>query len=288
MSSDRDREVIAIDISSPDGRSSGQAHQARRQRPRHDARRDAARSFRGAGQRRPGRGDRHGHEHGGREDRRPRAGGLLPRGSTAGATIATATTGTAPATPAPRTFAVTLSPDGRTLYAVNAGANSIAVIPLHGASTRYRVAGPDPDRLRAARHHLQRRRRVDVHRQRQERHGPEPRHLASNTAAITSIMYPGGNAAAAAAARASNQYQFQLERASLVSAPVPNARRARAPDRAGRREQLLQRRDSTRTTQGHGVPAPTASSTSSTSSRRTAPSTRSWATSATARTATPP
>src|SRR6266446_5356097 len=45
--------------------------------------------------------------------------------------------------------------------------------------------------------------------------------LASNTAAMTEIIYPGGNAAAAAAARASNQYQFQLEHASLVSAPVP-------------------------------------------------------------------
>ena len=53
--------------------------------------------------------------------------------------------------------------------------------------------------------------------------GPNPDHLASNTAAITSITYPGGNAAAAAAAQASNQYQFQLERASLVSAPVPDA-----------------------------------------------------------------
>ena len=53
--------------------------------------------------------------------------------------------------------------------------------------------------------------------------GPNPGHLASNTASITSITYPGGNAAAAAAARASNQYQFQLERASLVSAPVPNS-----------------------------------------------------------------
>src|SRR6202023_548421 len=42
-----------------------------------------------------------------------------------------------------------------------------------------------------------------------------------NTALLTSITYPGGNVAAAAAARASNQYQFQLERASLVSAPVP-------------------------------------------------------------------
>src|SRR5262249_46517599 len=53
--------------------------------------------------------------------------------------------------------------------------------------------------------------------------GPNPNHLASSTASITSITYPGGNAAAAAAARASNQYQFQLERASLVSAPVPTS-----------------------------------------------------------------
>ena len=53
--------------------------------------------------------------------------------------------------------------------------------------------------------------------------GPNPEHLASATANITSITYPGGNAAAAVASRASNQYQFQLERASLVSAPVPSA-----------------------------------------------------------------
>src|SRR5262249_26473671 len=51
--------------------------------------------------------------------------------------------------------------------------------------------------------------------------GPNPGHLAGATASITSITYPGGNTAAAAAARASNQYQFQLESASLVSAPVP-------------------------------------------------------------------
>ena len=41
------------------------------------------------------------------------------------------------------TFAVTLSPDGKTLYAVNAGANSIAVIPLHGEDA-YRVRGLIP------------------------------------------------------------------------------------------------------------------------------------------------
>src|SRR4029453_4812932 len=52
--------------------------------------------------------------------------------------------------------------------------------------------------------------------------GPNPHHLAGSTASITSITYPGANAAAAAASRASNEYQFQLERASLVSAPVPH------------------------------------------------------------------
>ena len=47
------------------------------------------------------------------------------------------------------TFAVTLSRDGKTLYAVNAGANSIAVIPLRGGDS---VPGdrPDPDRIRTA------------------------------------------------------------------------------------------------------------------------------------------
>jgi YVTN family beta-propeller protein len=118
------------------------------------------------------------------------------------------------------TSAVTLSPDGNTLYAVNSGANSIAVIPLTGGKAN-RVSGLIPTAY--------------------EPHditfsadgswmyiisgksltGPNPGHLSSNTASITSITYPGGNAAAAANARAANQYQFQLERAALVSAPVP-------------------------------------------------------------------
>ena len=51
--------------------------------------------------------------------------------------------------------------------------------------------------------------------------GPNPGHLSSATDQITYFQYPGGNEAADAASRASNQYQFQLERASLVSAPVP-------------------------------------------------------------------
>jgi len=118
------------------------------------------------------------------------------------------------------TFTVTVSPDGMTLYAVNAGANSVAVIPLRGEQ-RYQVRALIPTAY--------------------EPHdvtfsadgswmyvvngksdtGANPGHLAGATSAMTTITHPSGNDAAAAAARASNQYQLQLERASLVSAPVP-------------------------------------------------------------------
>jgi YVTN family beta-propeller protein len=132
------------------------------------------------------------------------------------------------------TFAVRLSPDGRTLYAVNAGSNSIAVIRIderrHGSGVKrppsaadYEVIGLIPTAY--------------------EPHdvtfsadgswlyvvngksitGPNSAHLASSTAQITEISYPGGNAAASVAAKASNQYQFQIERASLVAAPVPSS-----------------------------------------------------------------
>src|SRR5467141_38589 len=122
------------------------------------------------------------------------------------------------------TFAVTLSRDGKTLYAVNAGANSVAVIPLRGEHA-YRVAGLIPTAYEphditfsadGSWMYIVNGKSIT---------GPNPGHLAGNTASITTTR-PGGppvGAAAAAAARASNQYQFQLERASLVSAPVPTS-----------------------------------------------------------------
>ena len=118
------------------------------------------------------------------------------------------------------TFSVTLSRDGTQLYAVNAGANSVAVVALtgphantvigliptayephditfsHDASWMYIINGKSLT-------------------------GPNPGHLYGNTASLTQLTYPGGNQAAASAAKASNQYQSQLERASLLSAPVP-------------------------------------------------------------------
>lgn len=117
------------------------------------------------------------------------------------------------------TSAVTLSPDGRTLYAVNSGANSIAVISLRGRS--HEVVGliptayePHDVTLSADGNWIYIVNGKSVT-------GPNPEHLTSYTASMTGITYPGGNTAAQARSRASNQYQFQLERASLVSAPVP-------------------------------------------------------------------
>jgi YVTN family beta-propeller protein len=119
------------------------------------------------------------------------------------------------------TFAVTLSRDGNTLYAVNSGANSIAVIPLTGQKANT-VSGLIPTAYEPHDITFSADGSWMYIISGKSATGPNPSHLAGSTASITSITYPGGNAAAAAASRASNQYQFQLERASLVSAPVPS------------------------------------------------------------------
>jgi YVTN family beta-propeller protein len=120
------------------------------------------------------------------------------------------------------TFAVTLSPDEKTLYAVNSGANSIAVIPLTDEEEGHHVAGLiptayDPHDITLSADgtwmYIVNGKSVT---------GPNTQYRFGNTALLTSITYPGGNAAAIAAALSANQYQFQLERASLVSAAVPD------------------------------------------------------------------
>jgi YVTN family beta-propeller protein len=130
------------------------------------------------------------------------------------------------------TFNVTLSPDGETLYAVNSGSNSIAVIRVKGNGSAfsrqnehetedYQVVGliptayePHDVTLSADGSWLYIVNGKSIT-------GPNPGHLSGSTGSLTEITYPGGNAAANIAAKASNQYQFQLERASLVAAPVP-------------------------------------------------------------------
>ncbi len=119
------------------------------------------------------------------------------------------------------TFAVTVSPDGKTLYAVNDGSNSIAVIPLDGANVNT-VIGLIPTAYapKDITFSLDGTWMYIINGKSDQ--GPNPGHLAGSTALITNITYPGGNAAAAVAATASNQYQFQLEHATLVSAQVPS------------------------------------------------------------------
>jgi len=117
------------------------------------------------------------------------------------------------------TFTVTLSRDESTLYAVNNGANSIAVIPLAGAGA-YTVAGLIPTAYAPKDVTFSADGTWMYIINSKSDQGPNPGHLAGSTALITNITYPGGNAAASIAARASNNYQFQLEHATLVSAQV--------------------------------------------------------------------
>jgi YVTN family beta-propeller protein len=119
-------------------------------------------------------------------------------------------------------FAVTVSPDGNTLYVVNSGSNSVAVIPLNGANaltvTGLIPTAYEPHDITFSADGSQ----MYIINGKSDT-GPNKGHLAGSTGSLTSITYPGGNAAANLASRASNGYQFQLERASLVTAPTPLA-----------------------------------------------------------------
>src|SRR5262249_20827484 len=124
-------------------------------------------------------------------------------------------------------------PDGNTIYAVEAGTNSIAVIPLTGK--KYQVAGLIPTAYEPHDITFSKDGTWMYIINGKSITGPNdgtktpntmpapPGHLSSSTGAMIATY---GSAAVAAgksvAARASNTYQFQLEHASLVSAPVPS------------------------------------------------------------------
>jgi YVTN family beta-propeller protein len=124
------------------------------------------------------------------------------------------TTGAAPT-------AVTINQAKKTLYAVNAGSNSIAVIPLSGPHA-FKTIGLVPTAYDP----------TDVVFSAdgswmyiingKNDTGPNPGYGYGNLAAIQFITFPGGNAAESAKLNSNNQYQFQLEHASLVSAAVPD------------------------------------------------------------------
>ena len=155
-------------------------------------------------------------------------------------------------------IAVTLAPNGNVLYAVNDGANSVAVIALKGPRANQTIGliptayAPKDISFSADGNWM-----YIINGK--SRTGPNTDHLFGNTKYLSSADYVGGvienadgspatpaktsaypagtgcdsncqsdNASASAASKAANQYQFQLEHASLVSAPVPTL--ARLPE----------------------------------------------------------
>lgn len=126
------------------------------------------------------------------------------------------TTGAAPT-------AVTINSANKTLYAINAGSNSIAVIPLTG-SRAFRTAGLIPTAYDP----------TDVAFSAdgswmyivngKSDTGPNPLYGYGNMGVIAfkQIDPPETNAQESAELNSNNQYQFQLEHASLVSAQVPD------------------------------------------------------------------
>jgi YVTN family beta-propeller protein len=150
-------------------------------------------------------------------------------------------------------IAVTLDADGDTLFAVNDGANSVAVIPLRGGHAN-KVAGLIPTAYAPKDITLSADGSWMYIINGKSLTGPNTNHLFGNTRVLTSSTYTGGvihdasgdpvapektasyplgtacdaackadNLKAAANANAANQYQFQLEESSLVSAPVPDS-----------------------------------------------------------------
>ena len=125
------------------------------------------------------------------------------------------TTGAAPT-------AVTINQATKSLYAVNAGSNSIAVIPLGGPHA-FKTIGLIPTAYDP----------TDVAFSAdgswmyiingKSDTGPNPGYGFGNLRLIQFITFPGGNLAESNKLNSNNQYQFQLEHASLVSAQVPES-----------------------------------------------------------------
>jgi DNA-binding beta-propeller fold protein YncE len=124
------------------------------------------------------------------------------------------TTGAAPT-------AVTINAANNTLYAVNAGSNSVAVIPLTGPNAFNTIGliptAYDPTDIAFSADGSW----MYIVNGKSDT-GPNPGYGYGNLAVIKYLTYPGGNAAESARLTANNQYQFQLEHATLVSAQVPS------------------------------------------------------------------
>lgn len=130
------------------------------------------------------------------------------------------TTGAAPT-------AVTINQAKKMLYAVNAGSNSIAVIPLRGEHA-FETIGLIPTAYDPTDVAFSMDGKWMYIINGKSDTGPNPGYGYGNFAFIKYITppggpFPGGNQAESNKLNANNEYQFQLEHATLVSAQVPDA-----------------------------------------------------------------
>nr|WP_294565072.1 beta-propeller fold lactonase family protein [uncultured Rhodopila sp.] len=113
---------------------------------------------------------------------------------------------------------VALSPDQKTLFVTNGGANDVAIIPLKGGAP-HQVAGLIPTGWYPT--------TVTVSADcgtlyvfnNKSDPGPNPGHITSSVAYQTTVQYPGGNTPALS--YAPNQYILQLQQSGMLTVPVP-------------------------------------------------------------------
>jgi len=112
---------------------------------------------------------------------------------------------------------VALSPDEKTLYVTNGGANNVAIVPLAG-SAPHKVAGLVPTGWYPTTVTVSADGGTMYVFNSKSDPGPNPGKLNSSIAYQTIVQYPPGTSPYAA-----NQYVFQLEQSGLLTAPVPGA-----------------------------------------------------------------
>jgi len=113
-----------------------------------------------------------------------------------------------------------LSPDEKTLYVTNGGANSVAIVPLAG-SAPHAVAGLVPTGWYPTTVTISADGGTMYVFNSKNDPGPNPNKKTSSLQSLTNTTYPGGNTGPLR--YNANQYVLQLEQSGMLMAPVPAA-----------------------------------------------------------------
>jgi DNA-binding beta-propeller fold protein YncE len=119
---------------------------------------------------------------------------------------------------APNNLAIT--PNGRTLYVTNGGQNAVAVIPLAGPAP-HATAGLIPTGWYPHAVSVSANGRYLYVTNGKSDPGPNIAYCSSSTYDLKGYTYPGGNSNYNNQCYASNEYDFQIEKAGLLALPVP-------------------------------------------------------------------